>query len=250
MSTVARIGTPQEGDYCSFIPVNEPAIQPREDRLVITVATGKARELLRVTEGAMRDYAARIDADFIALTNHTQPWPLAEKWRVEHYAKAWPRTLYVDADVFIRPESPNIFDAVPAGSVGVHDDWPQVEVATRAGVSSRWVHREQTAVGKSQGVEIPPGCLNSGVVVCDSKDSDIWRPPAQPFPITHCTEQHWVQYQILSRKKLFSLDDEWNFQWWANRDFAHIEEAHFIHLAGMGQACPEMVLPMLRALTL
>ena len=101
-----------------------------------------------------------------------------------------------------------------------------------------------------EGVKIARACLNSGVVVFDGKDADIWDAPPKPFPLTHCTEQHWVQFQAINKGRLFSLPTEFNWQFWANPDFRGIEDSHFVHLAGVGERCPEMAQPLMRALCL
>lgn len=218
------------------------------DRLVITVATGKAQELLAHTLPRFRAYAEKVGADFIALTNTTQTWPLAEKFRVAHYAANWNRTLYVDADVFVRSSAPDIFEAVPVGTVGIYDDTPGL-LGKHYGLD--WLTKELAAISESQGWSMPlaTSCLNSGVVVCDRKDANIWMPPEREFPLLHCSEQNIVQTRVQQRVVSY-LSEHWNFQWWANPKFEGIEHAHFIHLAGMSKKVPDMPIPILRALAL
>lgn len=227
---------------CLYTAPIEPCHQPRSDRLLITVATGAAgRELSDISAPAMRAYAAQVGADFVVLNNQTQTWPLAEKFRLEHYAQLYERTLFCDADVYIRPGAPDIFAHVPRGAVAMHDD--------SAAQSGDWPACEQRLLGESQGVTIPAGCWNSGVVLCDRQDATIWRAPAKPFPVLHCMEQHWVQRNALATGRLFSLAPEWNWQYWVDPQFTRIAHAHFIHLSGMAEAA-RFRLPLLRALAL
>jgi hypothetical protein len=231
----------------SFRPVMERPVTPQSERLIITVGTGKSQALLAVTLPAMRDYAARVGADFIALTNPTQDWPLAEKFRVSRFASQWLRTLYLDADVFVRSTAPDIFDAVPVAHVGMLDDMPAL--LTGSGVD--WLDREMVELAESQGTIAAPTaiCLNSGVVVCDFLSAEIWGPPDAPFPVRHCMEQNIVQTRALQHP-IHYLPEKWNYQYWRNRDFAGVENAHFVHLSGMSQAAPDLMLPVLRALAL
>lgn len=238
------------GKLCTFVQPLEQFTPPVKRRLVITVATGNSREMLKTSGPYMLAYADRIGADFLALTNRTQEWPLAEKFRVGHYARRYERVLFVDADVFIRPDAPDIFATVPPGSIAMHDDLFDLEHMGGGPGGSRWIESEIRSLGESQGVRIPRACLNSGVVVFDSKDADIWNAPPRPFPITHCSEQHWIQYQAINKGRLFSLPTEFNWQFWSNPDFRGIEDSHFVHLAGVGERCPEMALPLMRALCL
>jgi len=135
---------------------------------------------------------------------------------------------------------------VPVGSVGVHDDMADVK---RQPGGDRWLVKEQEALGLSQGCAIPRACWNTGVVVCDGADYDICNAPELPFPKTHCSEQHWIQYQI-TPERMFSLPTAFNFQSWAYRDFKGIEDAHFVHLAGMSQTAKDTALATMRALAL
>jgi hypothetical protein len=230
----------EEKAFCQYAPPIEPSFKPREKRLLITVAVGKSLEVLRVTRPAMEAYAAEVGADFIALTNRTQTWPLAEKFRVGHFAAAYERALFVDADVFIRPGAPDIFEHVPAGSIAMHDDFP-------AGVPD-WLKRENEALGKSQGAKLADGRWNTGVVVFDGKDSDIWDAPPKAFPVAHCQEQNFIN-GAASERGVMSLDVRWNWQWWHHPTFEHIEEACFVHVSGL-HGKREFLLPLLRALAL
>jgi hypothetical protein len=232
----------------SFKPVAEPAVHPSKPLLIITVGTARAQSILALTMPAMQAYAARVGADFIALTNQTQSWPLAEKFRVAHYAKAYQRTLFVDADVLIRSTAPDIFKAVHPRRIGIYDDTPGL-LSGLGGLD--WIAIEMEAIRESQGWKPlnTASCLNSGVVLTSGKDSDIWSPPESPFPLTHCAEQHIVQCRVMERP-IQRLDAAWNYQWREHRDFAGIEHAHFVHLAGLSQANPEITPALIRALTL
>lgn len=233
----------------AYRATEDPVPSPRSKRLIITVATGDAQKILANTAGSMKNYAIRCGADFIALTNSTQEWPLAEKFRIAHYAKFYERTLFLDADVFVRSSAPDIFDEVPAGRIAMHDDTPGL---LRSSFGLDWMRLELETICASQQWPVPLAafCLNTGVVLFDKKDADIWAPPLRPFPTFHCAEQDIVQIRVAASGRLFSLHEKWNWQWWDNLEFAGIEYANFIHLAGMSQAHPKMQIPILRALSL
>jgi len=119
-------------------------------------------------------YAKRIGADFVAITKSAQDWWGLEKFRVHPFAQAYERTLYVDADVFLTEETPDLFEVVPAGHVAMHDDWSQLP-------SFEWVFEERRNILQSQ--ELPmdnsKSVLNTGVVMCDRKHASIWNPLQQ-----------------------------------------------------------------------
>jgi hypothetical protein len=238
-------GTP----LTAYRPWVDPIPRPQSKRLIITVATGNAQKILAHTAGPMKRYASKCGADFIALTTSTQAWPLAEKFRISHYAKYYERVLFLDADVFIKSSATDIFNEVPPGRIALHDDTPGL-LSSAHGLD--WIRTELEIVCGSQRWPIPmvAYCLNSGVVLFDGVDADLWSPPVHPFPTFHCAEQDIVQFRATATDRLFLLHEKWNWQWWANTEFAGIEYASFVHLAGMSQAYPNMQIPMLRALAL
>lgn len=218
----------KQGAFCE-VSTDEPN---SGKRLVITVATGhKFHELLDVTEPLMRAYSARIGADFVALRNETQSWWGLEKFRVKKFARAYDRTLFVDCDVILRSETPDMFSLVPPGSVGLHQDYPHL-------TQDAWLKTEWAAVMASQGVPrvLPEqSCLNTGVVVCDKSTAYIWDAPPRPLPGQHCDEQLWIESTIRTfGVPVVELHSSLNCQWWM-RDFAKREPlSSVVHLAN----CP------------
>ena len=131
----------------------------------------------------------------------------------------------------------------------MHDDTPGL---LRSSFGLDWMRLELEAVCKSQNWDVPVAafCLNTGVVLFEKEDAGIWAPPRHPFPTFHCAEQDIVQIRSAATDRVFFLHEKWNWQWWANLEFAGIEHANFIHLAGMSQFQPTMQVPLLRALAL
>lgn len=200
------------------------------DRLLVTVACGGQYEtLLREFTGpAMQAYAARIRADFLPLVGRTQDWWGLEKFRVGAVAQRYQRTLFVDADVLIRADAPDIFDLVPEGHIAMHDDWA-------AQGDHQWHRAQRDALWSSQGV--PPLHLstmrNSGVIVCDQMHADIWTPPERPVPGNHCDEQFWVERHARFYPS-FDLPRAWNTQWYYPDFPTTRADAYFVHFA----CCP------------
>lgn len=200
-------------------------------RVVVTVATGaQFQQILQYTEPTLRYYAAKCGADFVKLTNVTQDWWGLEKFRVRRFAEAYDRCLFVDADILIHEDTPDLFDVVPDTHVAMHDDWPYQK-------SLKWLHMEREQVFQSQGLEAihTTTCYNSGFVMVSKRHADVWTPPSRrPFPTSHCAEQIWVEYNA-SKYPMLDLDLRWNTQWWMHDIFwKEIENAHIIHLAN----CP------------
>jgi hypothetical protein len=200
----------------------------RRRRLVITVATGREfARLLQITRPALEAYAERCGADFVALVNETEAWWGFEKFRVRKFVEQYEQTLFIDADAIPQADCPDIFQLVPRGSVGIHDDWPEL------GVYTDWLVGDRRQVYASQGVvgQVDrPVCFNSGVVVCCPATADIWTRPSDELPRDHTSEQTWVEYQCL-RHDVTLLPRRFNTQWWMPRFREYLPEAHVVHLA-------------------
>lgn len=222
---------PKPGEYYRPVPSDLLLIPTNpKDYLVVTVATGEHHErmMLDMTGPKMYEYAQRIGADFLALTGTTQAWWGLEKFRVGPLVAQYKRTLFVDADVLIRSDAPNIFDEVPIGHIAMHDDW-------NAQGCHHWHRKQRDLLWESQGVPPlhPETMRNSGVIVVDQIHADIWTPPLRPVPENHCDEQFWIE-RWSRFYDFYKLPNEWNTQWYYPDFPITRSKAHFLHFA----CCP------------
>jgi hypothetical protein len=91
-------------------------------RLVLQAVAGD-RCALDVSEPYWRSYAASVGADYAAHHTPDEPTnPCAPKLWLDFYAQKYAQTLWVDADVLPMSDAPDVFDAVPAGHLGVYEN--------------------------------------------------------------------------------------------------------------------------------
>ncbi len=214
--------------FVQWQATNEQVL-PRKPRLVITIAIGKSfQEFFKRTGPLFEEYARRCDADFVFLTNPTQQWWGLEKFRVQQFAAAYERTLYLDADVILRDSTPDLFEFVPRGHIAMHDDWPHLP-------SHDWLFEERRSILQSQHIPMSDAATtwNTGVVLCDREHANLWVPPTEPFLPTHCAEQFWVEHNA-RQFPLFELPTELNTQYWMPRFSELHPTAKVIHLSN----CP------------
>jgi hypothetical protein len=211
-------------------------------RLVITVATGKAREWLRYTEGPMRAYAEACGADFVVLKNTTQGWWGLEKFRVYEFAKAYDQTLYLDADVLITTSADNLFE-LPHDDVSIYDETGDLK-------SSGWLSDAWKKVTRCLGMpyydeisyaDSPRRTIrygrsyNSGVVLCTRDGASVWTPPKLPIPTDlHVAEQIVVGFNLMRfNPEINPLPMTRNLQSWNGLFVIRLPEAQFVHLSGI-----------------
>lgn len=216
-------------EYPLYAPVEDVSAPLTNPNAIITVAAGNDYErLLEVSVPLMEEYAKRVQADVIVLTGRTQGWWGLEKLRMTPYVEQYERSLFVDCDVLIKPDAPNIFEHVPSGHIGMHDDAPHIS-------SLEWAVGERSNLWQSQGLDDwqTPYMLNTGVIVLEPLHVNILTPPLRKLPGRHCDEQFWIERQCEGHK-VFHLDRKFNHQWYW-KDFEEKKDsAYFVHYAN----CP------------
>jgi ADP-heptose:LPS heptosyltransferase len=96
------------------------------EKLVLTLAVGKNYEIMsNYTHPSIKSYAQRVDADFVSITESVCTSPHWEKFnKITEYLDEYERILYIDSDVLVREDAPDIFDVVPEKSLGLFNELP------------------------------------------------------------------------------------------------------------------------------
>lgn len=95
-----------------------------EKKLICTIAHGESYEMLAsASHPAMKDYAARCGADFESFpVNAPLPEGLSPAWLkligIHKRLEKYDRVCFIDTDLIIHPEAPNLFDVVPPEKFG------------------------------------------------------------------------------------------------------------------------------------
>jgi hypothetical protein len=209
--------------------------EPVSSHAVVTLAVGRrGREMLAVTRPAMEAAAGRWGADFHVIGGDETAFNIGEKLRLRPYVEQYERVLYLDADVIVRPDSPNPFELLPPGVAYMHDDLPHL---TEQGKPTEWIDTETQAVVESQG-EVHGGPFsqywNTGIMLVDRAHAAAFEPPKHEYPVYHCSEQHWLNHQF--RKlgvSVAELGRRWSWQHWIDPTMQQTEGAHLLHFSGM-----------------
>lgn len=193
-------------------------------KAIVTVATGREfLDLLQVTGPAIKAYADRCRADYIALTNATKSWWGLEKFRTRHFVEQYEEVLFIDADCIVRPNAPSLFGQ--DCNVLIHNDAPYLQ-------SLDWLRSERREVCEAIGMPYDDAdlCLNSGVVYTRKAASSVWAEPPSNIPTSHCAEQIVVEQQAI-RHGYRNLDSRFNWQFYFKDFYAGLSDAYIIHLA-------------------
>jgi len=206
---------------------------------VCTLAVGKVGDgLLSVSGPVLAKYADRIGAKLYVYRIPESDYACGEKFRVQPVVASHDRTIYLDADIYFDPDKmPSLFDVVPIGHLGGHDD---LSFGNQKVAPGGWIQNEHDALCDSQGwprrkIE---RAYNSGVLVLDREHAGFFDQPTKPYPKYHCSEQ-WAEWLNVLRYgyKTFDLPSIYNWQWWFESRMPSLQERpdiHIRHWAGMG----------------
>jgi len=208
---------------------------------VVTICSGNQYEKIgKTTHPTLKAYADRIGADFFVWTETgRRPVPAYKKLDVGVMLGAYDRVLYIDTDIIIRPDAPNIFDVVPEDSVGVFFEG---RFSERVSCFLEWC---QMFGIDSSGWD--RRYFNSGVMVVSKGHEALFTAP----PVEHnnyyeqtCLNANAFQHNI----KMFGLSYKFNRMSLVDKATGEPRHAsYFIHYAGaffqlQGQPNPEDIL--------
>lgn len=207
------------------------SIHPKRDRAVCVIPANKtAKENWEVTGLRIQEYARKLDADLVVLDDDRIPyWPMGNKFRAAWVAEHYRQTLYLDCDVIVRRDAPNVFELVPENHWGVVDELPTV-IASGNGDGFRLnLSAIAQAMRKPTANKVP----NGGVFVIPGANAAIYKPPKVALP------NHWYLDELVLASALTDqpttwLGDEWNLCHYSGDRFQQRKnQAWFLHLNGM-----------------
>jgi alpha-N-acetylglucosamine transferase len=164
-----------------------------------------------VTHQSISRYAKNIEADFLVITNLTHATAHWEKFRIYDLLNRYERILYIDTDVLIKRDCPNLFDIVPKDMIGAFNE-------------GQYFDRKYKDY------------YNAGVMVIPKCRRNIFsKPESEQGNIYTFFEQNFINDRIhLSGYPVYNLSHKFN-----KMDFIHAP-GHIIHKAGNLNALAEL----------
>lgn len=207
---------------------------PQKNNLIITVGCGRDYEKqLDITEPLMRAYAEKCNADFVALRENKFPqWGIGNKYQVHPYLEQYEQTLFVDADLIITDNAPNIFAECSSSKLWVHNEY---HVVYEIHPTDDWIQTECDEIAKSQFLPLIniTSMYNAGMFLMPRQFQYIYRVPDHPIPEYWCSEQHLFTLRLLhSRIPIGYLNENWHLSFLNRRFWEKAPNAYFIHVNG------------------
>ena len=212
---------------------SDPEPNPKSKNLIITVGAGPIGSLYKFSGPLMQDYSQKVGADFILLEGQTQKYWGNEKFRIRKYSSAYERILFLDIDILIKRNSPNLFDIIDEDCVSMHNDrdflTPRWGIKDKKKLLSCRFDDEKTIDRLANTKKV----YNTGVVLSSKCHENLWEPISYDYRQTHWDEQFQIESNCLYYEyKTKDLPTEFNCQSWM-KDFDTMKkDAFFIHYAG------------------
>ena len=207
-------------------------------------ANDSAMELLDITRAGVKKYAEKCGADYIELSGDQNPdWTMSNKYRLNRVAKSYDKTLYLDCDIVVKDDAPNIFELTPDDKISAYDEY---EIFKQRN-DTAWIRNQQehifiTTLSSfsddikeeyiTNGEFITESMINGGVLVIPNALADYYKQPSSPYTKFWCFDQHLLTLE-LPEEKFNNLTYKFNCEY-EGKDFWYFtHDAHFIHLNGL-----------------
>ena len=94
-------------------------------RAVVTITVGETyRQMARLTHPSLKTYTEKIGADFIVINESNCSSPHWEKFQLYDLLEKYERILFLDTDILIRSDTPNLFEIIPPQKLGMFNEAP------------------------------------------------------------------------------------------------------------------------------
>lgn len=192
-------------------------------RLILTIAVGPAfQEIAALTHPLIGAYARQVGADFVSINTATS-LPHLEKFRMADFLGRYDRVLFIDTDIVITGNCPDLFSIVPDGAFGAWFPDPMIPGRFAGNIA-----RVQEVLGDIGWVD---GYFNSGVMVASRCHRPVFQDPEDYTDSFF--EQTLLNYRVRKRgHRTLDIGYRWNHTGiiCSEKRF----ESHFIHYAGSG----------------
>lgn len=176
----------------------------KKDTLVLTISIGEYhKKIAKITLPFIKKYAEKINSDFLNIDEFKSEY-ITQKWNkfyIHELLNKYKRILYLDVDLIIREDCPNIFDIVPENKLGMFNEGRYVP---------RFEFLDQASEYYGEPLKKWNGKFyNSGVMVISRKHKQLFKMPKGIDFVE--TDQPYINLRILNDKiDMFDLDYKFN----------------------------------------
>jgi lipopolysaccharide biosynthesis glycosyltransferase len=126
-------------------------------------------KIIQLTHATIKAYADKIGSDFKVITEQKGKYPHYEKFQIYQLFDQYDRIIYVDSDVLIKSNCPNLVELFNDDEIGMFNEGsflPWDEVLKEASIRYNMEYKEYKDM-----------YYNTGVMVIPKKCKDVFLPP-------------------------------------------------------------------------
>jgi len=166
---------------------------------VVTVAIGDRYNAMgRIAHPTMKAYADKIGAQFIVIDEEPEGMiPHFAKFAIRDLLDEFDRIIYIDTDIVVRPDCPNLFEEIPQDQFGIFKEGEFIP--------ERMQHLEMAAKTYHMPLRMNPKdwkgtYYNTGVMVMSKMHKYLWQFPAviDPKGGGDLGEQGWINIMLIN----------------------------------------------------
>jgi len=197
-------------------------------KAIVTIAIGdEYRKIAELSHPTIKKYADRIGADFICIDKRgiSQTTPHWEKFQLYDILGKYDRVIYIDTDMIVRDDCPDLFEIVPEEKLGMFEEGQFTDRSKELMID----------ICKNYGITLPRWngkYYNSGLIVMSKRHRELFLKPEKE--IFSFYEQTYLN-AVISRDKVDMLDLDYKFNRMTCMDRfigEHRLGAYIVHYAG------------------
>lgn len=196
--------------------------------LILTISIGKDYERMsEITHSSIKQYAKKIGADFKCIDKQkiSQTTPHWEKFQIYDLLNKYDRILYIDTDVIIRDDCPDLFEIVPKNRLGMFNEAPYTDRSKELLIDICKVYNKTLSQWNGK-------YYNSGIMIISKQHKYLFKKPEKE--VFNFYEQSYLN-MIIALEKPLMYDLPYKFNRMTCIDKLTGEErfaSYIIHYAG------------------
>jgi lipopolysaccharide biosynthesis glycosyltransferase len=205
-------------------------------------------ELGDISHPLLKKYANKIRADFIVIRDKIVNNIYFCKFKIRELFEKYDRILFIDSDILVRPDCPDLFEIVPEDCFGIYNECPDLDRTISAyNTINQWMKQTMAYYGYnfrwniSRSVEKRTPYYNTGVMVISKIHKDLFKLPNPIIQkgifgknISDHTEQSYLNCRILdTNTKVFDLTYKFNRLTKMETIKESYLDSYIIHYAGV-----------------
>ena len=200
-------------------------------KAIVTVCIGnRYEEIAKITHPTIKQYAEKIGAEFIVI-NQPSRYPHWEKFELYNLLIKYNRIIYLDTDIIVRDDCPDLFEMIPETKIGLFNEG---RFASREGSLLEACKHYEKDIEKYDGTY-----FNSGVMVISRQHRSLFKIPSKVVSLG-MFEQGYLNMILLTdfdvEKDVEELDYKFNRMTILDSFCGiHRLDSYIVHYAGAPQ---------------